>query len=372
MTPVYGADSDWKSAERIVCDLSGRELHRLCARRILCVGNVAAVVYSAEKVSLYDRNGTLLQAELSWATAYRDCMAVGVAETGTRRYYGPDGTLLVDTLRDGVNQFDTYYGEQTLFYKRQGDDVGLAGLDGSWVVEPGYTAHHYIDEACVRCREAGGNWVLVSLETGEVLCRLGTEERYAEPWGPLLFCVGEDGQRWEDWNGNVIVPAAARARAVDADGDRTPELLLAEDLCGTVTCYEPDGACRLQVTGMLALEPLSAQKAAGIRETETGQTELRLIDLETGEELGGFSRNYQEVVPVLAQEADRELVAGIFYAWYSAENGERYADLIDENGTILLEQLRQTRDGAMPHIGGGVFRVEGGYRRIDGTWLYRE
>ena len=372
-TTVWGADSDWKSTERIVYDLFGTELHRIKARQIQCVGDVAAVTYHAENVSLYHRDGTVLQENLSWAVAYRDCMAVGSAgEERTQQYYGPDGTLMVDSAVDDLNRFDTYYGERTLFYKRSGDSVGLVDLHGNWVIEPKYAEYDFVNDTCVRCKDAVGSWVLVSLETGEVLYRMGPEKRYVEPRGGFLFCMGDAGSWWEDRRGTVIVPPAPQVQAVDDGDDGNLDLFFAQDLKGETIYYETDGTERLRVSGIPKLETLSSRTAAGIRETGDGQTELRLVDLSTGEERGGFSKAYLDVDRMFAYGEDKELLSGCFYAWYRGEDGSVYADLMDENGNILLEQLLETREGTQPHIGGGVFRVEGGYRHLDGTWLYRE
>jgi len=180
-----------------------------------------------------------------------------------------------------------------------------------------------------------------------------------------------------DWSGQPVVPDAVRVEFIDDEGDGIPELLA----CGNdgggfyeMSYYTPDGTLVRSIPVAGSVDAVSSRT---VLHTEQGKG-ITLIHLESGETLTEFEKPYTDAVPLWLLDAGIQSSTGLFYAVYTDETGRQRVDLLRENGAVMREDLAATgfdenlaRQGAAPYEGGGAFRVESGFRHIDGTWLYR-
>ena len=379
-TTVYGADSDWESAERIIYDLQGQETDRLQAKEILCVGNLVAVNYHYGDVDLYLRDGTPVQEDLQWVIARKDCM-YGVSGDGNWMldFYGPDGSRL-QRLADDAQIYQNLYvsepeTEQTLLLCESDGLTGLRDLDDNWVVEPRFRQFADSYNGYVRCKD-WQDWFLVDLQTGETAYKIGKQDALVIPYANCLRWTEGTTTYVKDWYGNTLIPQAESIQVLDDDDDLTPELFLVKELSGDYVFVEPDGTERLRIADAGAVNGISSRTAAytkTVRDAATGEwtVDFALIDLETGVGNRKFEKAYTGSSNLYLLPYDKGQTPGWIYVSYEDETGSTRTDLMDETGTVLLENLQTSSRTGMSYIGGGAFLVDGGYRFADGTWLYR-
>ena len=373
-TTVYGTDSEWNSAERIIYDMQGKELGTIEAKEILCVGDLVAVNYHYGEVTLYLRDGTEVAGGFAWAIAYADCMAVGDPKTDTVIYYDPSGAeVMVDTAYDNLIKLETY-DEQTptWFRKTENGLAGLVNLYGNWVVEPRFAEFGVPENGYIPCTDIPGDHFLVDLETGKIVCKAQNGAMVKMGYGDVVMLYS-DGYCWlENFYGTVIVPLAARIQIADDDRDGTPELFVATKQNGDVVYYEPDGTERLRICGAGAVETISSDYAVytrTVQDENTGEwaVDFALIDLQTGQGNREFEKPYTR-----ASRLDGETVlTDLFYAWYEDSAGNSRVDLLDASGTVLLEDLQVLPGTEDQYANGDVFLTAEGYCYADGIWLYR-
>ena len=373
-TTVYGADSEWNSAERIIYDMQGKELGTIEAREILCVGDLVAVNYHAGEVNLYLRDGTEVASGFAWAIAYADCMAVGDPKTDTVCYYDPSGAeVMADTAYDNLIKLETYEEQSpTWFRKTENGLTGLVNLYGNWVVEPRFAEFGIPENGYIPCTDIPGDQFLVDLETGKIVYKAQSDAVVQKGVGSAVMLYS-DGYYWlENFYGAVIVPPAAQIQIADDDRDGTPELFVATNQNGDVVYYEPDGTERLRICGAGAVETVSSDFAVytrTVQEEMTGEwtVDFALIDLETGQGDRDFAKPYTKASRVYGEPVQTDL----FYAWYEDSAGTGHVDLLDVTGTVLLEDLQTLPGTEDQYANGDVFLTAEGYRYADGTWLYR-
>ena len=164
-------------------------------------------------------------------------------------------------------------------------------------------------------------------------------------------------------------------QVIDDEDDGVPELLA----CGRdgggfyeMSYYTPDGELvrTMAVTG--SVDTVSSRTVLQVRPGEG----IALVHLESGETLDQFATPYTDAVSLGPLRCGILASTGLFYAVYRDEDGRERVDLLREDGSLVLENIADfDRDtawqGSGSYEGNGVFRVEGGFRHLDGTWLYR-
>lgn len=373
-TTVYGTDSEWNSAERIVYDMQGNQLLSIEAQEILCVGNLVAVNYHYGEVALYLRDGTEIASGFAWAIAYSDCIAVGDPKTDTVYYYDPSGMeVMVDTAYDNLIKLDTYDEQApTWFRKTENGLTGLINLYGNWVVEPRFSSFGVPENGYIPCTDIPGDQFLVDLETGKIVYKAQSGALVQKGCGNVVLLYA-DGNYWlEDVYGTGIVPPAAQIQIVDDDRDGVPELFVATEHFGDVVYYETDGTERLRICGAGAVENLSSDYAVytrTVQEDATGEwtVDFALIYLRTGQGNRAFEKPYTKASRVYGETVQTDL----FYAWYEDSTGTGHVDLLSTSGTVLLEDLRIIPGTEDQYANGDVFLTAKGYCYADGTMLYR-
>ena len=377
-TTVYGTDSEWNSAERIVYDMQGNQLLSIEAQEILCVGNLVAVNYHYGEVALYLRDGTEVAGGFSWAIAYADCIAVGDPKTDTVYYYDPSGAeVLVDTAYDNLIKLDTY-DEQTptWFRKTENGLTGLVNLYGNWVVEPRFSEFGVPKNGYIPCTDIPGDQFLVDLETGKIVYKAQKNAMVQMGYDAIVLLHEEDSCWLENFFGTVMVPPSARIQVVDDDRDGTPELFVATAHNGDVVYYETDGTERLRICGAGAVESISSACAVytrTVQEEASGEwtVDFALIDLKTGQGNRDFEKPYIRAARVVQLQSVSTEQTGLFYAWYEDSAGNSCVDLLDSSGAVLLENLQTLPGTDDQYANGDVFLTADGYRHADGSWLYR-
>lgn len=379
-TTVYGTDSDWESAERIVYDLQGQEVCRIAAREVLCLGMLAAVQYGADNWSVYYQDGTLIRNDLKWVKARKDCLyGVVNGEETAYEFYRPDGSVCIPIDDDWADSYRIYESfpemDQTLLRCEEDGLFGLMDMDGNWVVKPLFRQFADTVNGYVRCKD-WQDWFLVDLQTGEIAYKIGKQDAHVIPYTNCLHWTEGGTVCVKDWYGNILIPQAKHIQVLDDDDDLTPELFLVEELSGNYVFVEPDGTERLRIADAGAVYGISSRTAVytkTVQDKTTGEwtVDFALIDLETGVGNRKFEKVYTGGRNLYLLPYDKGQTPSWIYASYEDEAGMTRTDLMDETGQILLENLQTSAKTGMSYIGGGAFLVEGGYRFADGTWLYR-
>jgi len=162
-------------------------------------------------------------------------------------------------------------------------------------------------------------------------------------------------------------------KPVDLNNDGIPELFLAKQ-GSAVICVEPDGTERLRIGEAGTIQVVSSQAAVytkTIQERETGRwvVDFALIDLTTGIGRRSFEKTYTSASVLMTHNASGfAQLQGYFLANYRDLDGNLCGDLLDAAGNIVIENVWNWDSEYRP---GDAFCTEGGYRRLDGSWLYR-
>jgi len=356
------------SDERVICDLEGQERRRICARKVEVLGNVAAVEFNEGNFGLYRLDGTVIRHFLTNAVVLPDCV-IGQTDVPSWIVYGADGQVqltLEDTLLYG------HWNGKTSFAKQS--EAGLWGVvdaGGNWLLEPAERTIEDIHNGCVFYSQQGASCVL-ELETGRTIS--GTA---VEPYGDyLLWRSVQDGVamfRLTDWLGKELISDSQWIQWIDDENDGIPELFLAKQ-GSAVICVEPDGTERLRIGEAGTIQVVSSQAAVytkTIQERETGRwvVDFALIDLTTGIGRRSFEKTYTSASVLMTHNASGfAQLQGYFLANYRDLDGNLCGDLLDAAGNIVIENVWNWDSEYRP---GDAFCTEGGYRRLDGSWLYR-
>ena len=374
-----------------VCDFQGQTLAELEAAWMRCFGDLA-ITYreDGQPQALYHvPSRQILMEEMHAASCHGDYLTVIPQnyELGRFAVYDRFGELLLSgtgteeihhsvvvdgTLYLGINDVKT-------------GDVRIVDQNGTAVTDRTYPYDACWHKGFVWWSEDGQQRVL-DLRTGQEVFSVSERGEPAETVSVDLVCEAlillriqtDAGTRFRvvDWSGRQIVPDSVQVEWIDEEDDGMPELLA----CGNdgggmyeVSYYTVDGTLvyRLPVTGtedvISARTVLHVQPGAGIT----------LIHLESGETLSQFAKPYTDAVPLWTLKGGVWRSTGMFYGCYTDEAGEERVDLLREDGTLILENLacfdsrELARQGGTPYADGGAFRVDGGLRHVDGTWLYR-
>ena len=383
---VHPEDPDREKSTLTVYDLQGTLLHEINAWSIQVLDELALVNEEYEQHTLYRRD---------WDHVWKQKANYGSSAIAgnaviVRTNDGSDKTLLLD--RNGyeiasVGQgMDAYYClswngrayfkvynqyNQGGYYQTR--NHGLMDDRGNWVVEPYYEWITGLGNGYVSCLNGSLN-SLVDVDTGQIVAEIQTDqgEVVAAYENLVLLSLDDDpsnAERAYSWSGQQIVGQADRIYVVDDEGDRVAELL--QVVSGNTTSWLlPDGSLVRSVD--CPAQAVSSRTAVLLGER------IGLLDLQTGQAVSMPDRGYAEAAALWPSSGEGDYATGLFFASYFDENGVVHTDLLREDGTLVLENYAQTYDNrngiARSRIGEkyGVFRVEGGYRHIDGTWVYTE
>lgn len=348
----------------LVYDLEGNFIDRVDAWEIGCLGDVVAVS-GGDGGALYRRSdGSLLRDDLASAEVYGGCIGA-VPKDGSAQCLLLDGegsvtaqVPLDQTVEDFILDGGLY-----LCLRSADGRVGLMDSRGNWVLEQVYDEIRGVMNGYAIC-SLDGTDCAVDVETGETV--------FQWPWtiGSVfdgLAVVELESGRMEavDWQGTPLTGEAGGIMAVDDTHDGTAELLVletVEDGQRRFSFVHLDSSAQPEETLVEEL-PDGGPSSFAVLSSRTGVlfgAETVLLDLETGEERR-LEKVYTDLVP---------LDGGLLRASYVDGGGRSCADLLQEDGTVLLEGLTDSSDGQ-----GGVYEVllEGrrALVRLDGTVLYQ-
>lgn len=350
-------------------DLSGSPIREhLPAYGVACVGNVFLVSYvqdGQDMTDLYLRREEALAYTLQGSTA----MVIGDAVWAHAPGSDGDEWWIFDSdgLRRGVE-----YRMETWWQDGSGTYVDARDLDGNhWLLDPmgnkllsvdGYDLVTGVSNGYACCM-TGETSELVELATGEVVFRCSgmITDVYAEA---ILTMTAEGGYRLLDWHGAILMEADLILPA-DDDADGQPELL---------SVSTEDSRLFLWANGEIAsvippeqnVELITSRTAGIMQDWGAGMNTLRLLNLETMEEIPLEKEAYITYAPILEESQ----ATGLLYAAYT--DGETLrCDILREDGTVLIAGLSEIwgRQGDVFYTDTGDQR---GLIRIDGTWIYRE
>ena len=270
------------------------------------------------------------------------------------------------------------------------DDAGLVGLvnsSGRWVVEPEYRYFYAAFGGYALGRSETG-YVAVSLLDGSVafesqvyISSAFEQGLTLDPTGDYLSTVMITAEALEEsvsqfisWDGTVLAEGR-QVYAMDDEGDGAADVILVH-LDGETDLYRPDGTLLRQIdlsAGSMSL--ISSETAVVMNNVQADDgswvMDLFLLDVESGAEFRDFDRPYSYASGLwyaVDNYSQNSFSARRFEASYRDADGNYHWDLLDERGTVLLEDIQSYR-------GGDVYAVldDGQYalQRLDGTILYR-
>ena len=361
-------DVDADSDERIIYDLQGQERRRLVALRVAVLGDVAVVEFNTENFGLYQLDGTPIRQSFANVVVLPDCV-IGQTDVPSWIVYGADGQpqmTLEDTLLYG------HWDGKTSFAKQNAEGLwGVTDSSGNWLLEPADRTISGIVNGCVYYTQQGAP-CLTELATGRTISGANLEA-YGEY---LLWNRIEGGEtvfHLTDWQGKEIIPDSQWIQWINDEADGIPELFLAKQ-GNTVVCVEPDGTERLRIEEAGTIQVVSSKAAVytkTIQERETGHwvVDFALIDLTTGIGRRSFEKTYTSASILMTHnDTGYAQLPGYFLANYRDLEGNLCGDLLDASGNVVIENVWNWNSEYRP---GDAFCTEGGYRRLDGSWLYR-
>ena len=378
-----------------IYDLQGRKLQELEAAYLECFGDLVIVYENGgpgeadEPEWLYRRSdGQLLYEGIYNTGMIGDYVYVVPQSYEETRFMIYDAQGQLRLRGSGTQEInDSCWTDGTLYLGINDFKVGdvcIADQDGQAVTDQTYPYNAQWFNGYVWWSENGEQRIL-DLRTGQEVFSIQEND----PDGGLVSIVSvyEDlvvlsvrsglTKRVQvvDWSGQPVVPEAVSVQVIDDEDDGVPELLA----CGRdgggfyeMSYYTPDGELvrTMAVTG--SVDTVSSRTVLQVRPGEG----IALVHLESGETLDQFAKPYTDAVSLWPLRSGIQASTGLFYAVYRDEDGRERVDLLREDGSLVLENIADfDRDtawqGSGSYEGNGVFRVEGGFRHLDGTWLYR-
>lgn len=377
---VHPTAPDTEPAITTIYDLDGNQLKQVEAWDIQVFGDVAVIQCTLSDFMLYDRRyKRVVQTNLKVAWILGDTIMGRPREAEYDTGFWSKGGGLIETVGQGLETCffvewngRAYYEAYNSYWKEDGTwdtrNHGVVDGQGNWVMEPYFTDVDLLPNGYAS-GFGGAFYTLVDLDTGEVVAQIPMEAgKVVGAYQDLLLVSLDDNPRTANqvlsWDGTPITAEVDRIIVIDDEGDGIPELLQLWN--GTVTTWLlPDGETLLRsVSG-------EAQTVTSRTAVVLGET-VSLLDLQTGSQIPLPDRDYTTAV-ARWPGGDEDYATGLFFASYTDENGQTHTDILREDGMLLLENYAQ-EPNKWARVGEeyGVFQVEGGYRRIDGTWIFRE
>lgn len=369
--------------------LEGEKLTDVSAVMLDCLGELV-VVSRGEEVDLYRRSdGSLLAAGLAEARiAGPDLLYARAEAGGPVTVYNSAGQAVAEVQGVYESVPALCWNGQT--YLCATDETGLVGLvnsSGRWVVEPEYRYFYAAFGGYALGRSETG-YVAVSLLDGSVafesqvyISSAFEQGLTLDPTGDYLStemitaeALEESVSQFISWDGTVLAEGR-QVYAMDDEGDGAADVILVH-LDGETDLYRPDGTLLRQIdlsAGSMSL--ISSETAVVMNNVQADDgswvMDLFLLDLESGAEFRDFDRPYSYASGLwyaVDNYSQNSFSAHRFEASYRDADGNYHWDLLDERGTVLLEDIQSYR-------GGDVYAVldDGQYalQRLDGTILYR-
>lgn len=361
-------------------DLAGKRLEQIEAWSVAVLGDVVLVNHSYNKYSLYRRSDrSLLRTEITHGWICGDTIITDFDSGAVSQAFWDQNGNQIATLDWSTQTGDVWVWNGLAFYmvytpyqdennKWRATNFGIVDGHGNFLTEQIYDRVELLSNgfaACVSAEETR----LLDLDTGEWVTALprgcGT---VIGAYDSLVLVSLDENPRTVNqvfsWDGTTITDAVEQVTVIDEEGDGVAELLQVSN-GETVTYLFPDGTpLRILPAGTQAI---SARTAIQI---SNGMT---LIDLQTGAEIPVPPKGYTVAVPYWPVVEEKDISTGLCFASYVDAQGVSHTDILREDGTLLLEDYADE-----PYMGGyawedfGVFRVTGGYRKLDGSWLYQE
>ncbi|MBR4099060.1 MAG: WG repeat-containing protein, partial [Clostridium sp.] len=379
---VHPEDPENDKCTTTIYDLSGNLLRDLEAWGIQVFVDVVIVQWDSAEYALYSRSAErALQSDLEKADVLGSTvMACPRGETYNTAFWSKGGGLIanVGSKEQEIRFFaevwngTAYYEIYNVYLREDGTRTtgnhGVIDDHGNWIVEPQYQNLELLANGYAACFD-GAFQNVVDLDTGKVVAQLPAEA------GPvkgayenlLLVSLNENPRTVQQalrWDGTPVTDAADQIIVIDDEGDGIAELL---------QFYRGNNTVWLLPDGTLLREAVCQGSAVTSQTALLLGEKLRLLDLRTGEELPLPDRGYNDAMALWPGKGDADYASGLFFASYTDENGQTRTDILREDGTLLLENYACERSKwGWDYERGGAFRVEGGYRHLDGTWLYRE
>ena len=364
-----------------IYDLSGNLLQELEAWGIQVFGDVAIVQWDSAEFALYSRSTeSVLQSDLEKADVLGSTVVVRPrGEAYDTAFWSKDGSLIA-TIGGGEQETGffvetwtgtAYYDVYNVYLQEDGTRTtgnhGVIDDHGNWIVEPQYQDLELLANGYAACFD-GAFQNVVDLDTGKVVAQIPAEAGAVRAAYENLVLVSLDesprtAQQALSWDGTPITDVVNHIEVIDDEGDGTAELL---------QFYRGNNTVWLLPDGTL-LREAACQGLTVTSKTAVLLEKGRLLELQTGREIPLPDRNYTAAMALWSSKGDEDYATGLFFASYTDENGQTRTDILREDGTLLLENYACERSKwGWDYERSGVFRVEGGFRHIDGTWLYRE
>lgn len=234
----------------------------------------------------------------------------------------------------------------------------------------------------------GSQWFVVDLQTGETLLQWPTRIIALLDSSLIVQESGDYGRNiLIDYNGQRLSDRVFQwLNPVDDNFDDIPELLYGnldqsqstlpdgvDIFHQTVVFLRPDGTeifCEEYTTSQL--EPMDSRTVLR-RDEEWGSedTEYAVQNLETGEITDIPIDNIVFTELLWYYSSDDPMERQYFTAYYENQLGHSRTCVVDQSGTILLDDLK----GCI-YLGGGVFQVAVGFELglmdLNGDWLFRQ
>ena len=361
-------------------DLAGKRLEQIEAWSVAVLGDVVVVNHSYSKFSLYRRSDrSLLQTGIIYSWISGDTVVTGFYSGSVAAAFWDQNGNQIAALNWNTHIGDgrvwngrAFYQVYALYQDENNNwkttNYGIVDGHGNFLTEQIYDRAEVLTNgfaACVSEKETQ----LLDLDTGEWVAALpygcGT---VIGAYDSLLFVSLDENIRTVNqvfsWDGTKITDAVEQVTVIDEEGDGVAELLQVSD-GETVTYLFPDGT-------LLRMLPAGTQ-AISARTAIQISNGVALIDLQTGAEIPVPPKGYTAAVPYWPIGEENDFSTGLCFASYVDEHGVSHTDILREDGTLLLEDYADE-----PSMRGyaweqsGVFRVAGGYRYLDGSWLYQE
>lgn len=373
---IYRWDPEAQQNRITFCDLNGKPVTELLAYGVACVGDVV-IVEEAYSSKLYRRSdGALLQEGLEWIAWDGDRICVRPRDGSTGPVvYDSTGQVLF-TLKREQAAMPRVWKEQVWFRTysfvnhAEKFDYGILDAWGNWAVEPKYTEVLLSGGYFVAEDDLGT--AVVDPQTGEERFRLPkTRGTVVEAWeNAALVRLPENGWQILDWSGQPLTPAGNSIQILDDEGDGLPEAFLVLQ-SGSASLYGSDGCLQWNRSGTGFVEGVTS------RTVLLSGDEICLIDILSGTVTDQFDRPYTSAIPLRPMMKGISCSTGLIYASWTDETGTVRTDVLWEDGTLALQDVQGydadlARTGGGSYEGGGVFQVTGGWRHIDGSWLWRD